>query len=172
MRPRCICCLAAALLTGCGEAALSDDPFARPAVCTSGVTRSPNASESPEMAPGRACIACHADSNAMSGEGDAPIFAFAGTVYPSAHEPDDCAASAAEGAEIRITDAKGRVFVQLANAVGNFSDESGNFAYPYTAVIRYRGREREMLDKQMTGDCNGCHTQNGAMSAPGRLLLP
>ena len=70
------------------------------------------------MGPGRACISCHADSNAASGENDAPIFAFAGTVYPTAHEPIDCIASGSEGAEIEITDAMGRVFTEVANPGG------------------------------------------------------
>jgi hypothetical protein len=34
------------------------------------------------------------------------------------------------------------------------------------------GRERIMSAGQTNGDCNSCHTQNGAMSAPGRIMLP
>jgi hypothetical protein len=34
------------------------------------------------------------------------------------------------------------------------------------------GRERDMAAAQTSGDCNRCHTQNGAMSAPGRIVLP
>jgi hypothetical protein len=29
-----------------------------------------------------------------------------------------------------------------------------------------------MAAAQTSGDCNRCHTQNGAMSAPGRIVLP
>ncbi len=76
------------------------------------------------MGPGWACIDCHATSNASTGENDAPIFNFAGTVYPSAHEPNNCTAPASEGATIEITDANGLVFTQTANAVGNFFDEA------------------------------------------------
>lgn len=124
------------------------------------------------MGPGRACIGCHADSNAATGENDAPIFAFAGTVYPTAHEPIDCIGSGSEGAEIEITDADGRVFTQVANHSGNFFDEPQAFSYPYRAKVRFQGRERAMVAPQLIGDCNSCHTEQGLEAAPGRILLP
>jgi hypothetical protein len=43
---------------------------------------------------------------------------------------------------------------------------------PYKAKVTYMGRERAMVAAQTSGDCNSCHTQNGANSAPGRILLP
>jgi hypothetical protein len=166
-------CLTVAILAGCGQAGEPAlDPFSGSVACTSGLTRSIDESEGPEMGPGRACISCHADSNFTSGEGDAPIFAFAGTIYPSAHEPEDCVATGAQGAHVEITDAMGRVFDEAANASGNFYANPPAFAYPYRAKIRYQGREREMLSAQMIGDCNGCHTQKGDTGAPGRILLP
>lgn len=176
MRTACAICLAAAFIGGCGGAgdtvAPAPDPFAAPSVCTSGVKSSINESEGPKMGPGWACNTCHADSNAATGENDAPIFAFAGTVYPSAHEPKDCIASGSEGAEIEITDANGTVYTQLANPVGNFFDETEGFAFPYSAKIKFQGRERSMLSLQAIGDCNSCHTEKGDLAAPGRILLP
>jgi len=124
------------------------------------------------MGPGRACVACHADSNAATGENDAPIFAFAGTIYPTAHEPLDCVGSGSEGAEIEITDATGRVFEQVANHSGNFYGDPRQFSYPYRAKIRFQGRERVMVSSQVLGDCNSCHTDVGTEAAPGRILLP
>ncbi len=165
-------CFAVACVAGCGGAGSAADPFAGPAVCSSGQLRSINESESSEMGPGRACISCHADSNAASGENDAPIFAFAGTIYPTAHEPTDCIGSASEGAEIEITDADGRVFKEVANRSGNFFDEPQTFSYPYRAKVRFQGRERIMAAAQVIGDCNSCHTEVGAEAAPGRILLP
>jgi hypothetical protein len=44
--------------------------------------------------------------------------------------------------------------------------------FPYSAKVSYMGRERAMAAMQTTGDCNSCHTQGGANSAPGRILLP
>jgi hypothetical protein len=173
MRIAPVICLVAACLVGCGEAGgQAADPFSGPAVCTSGLTRSINESEGPDMGPGRACVSCHADANVTGGEGDAPIFAFAGTVYPSAHEPEDCIASLSEGAELEITDAKGNVFTTTVNATGNFYDDPPGFEYPYHAKVRFQGRVRAMAAPQMIGDCNGCHTQKGDLAAPGRILLP
>jgi hypothetical protein len=174
MRSTCAICLAAAFFVGCGEAGekAAPDPFLGPSVCSSGMLRSINESASPEMAPGRACISCHEDSNIASGEQDAPLFAFAGTVYPTAHEPTDCIASGSEGALLEITDANGSLWTQLVNAAGNFSDTPPGFAFPYTAKIRFQGRERAMQEAQPTGDCNMCHTQKGDIGAPGRIFLP
>jgi len=124
------------------------------------------------MGPGWACNACHADSNAATGENDAPIFAFAGTLYPSAHEPRDCVASGSEGAEIEIIDANGQVLTQHANSVGNFYDQTPGFAFPYTAKVKFEGRERSMRVARASGDCNSCHSEQGDVAAPGRILLP
>ncbi len=167
-------CVAVACCAGCGGASDSaaTDAFTGPSLCSSGQLRSINESEGVEMGPGRACISCHADSNAATGENDAPIFAFAGTVYPTAHEPTDCIGSGAEGAEIEITDADGRVFTPVANHSGNFFDEPLQFSYPYRAKLRFQGRERVMTTPQLVGDCNSCHTERGDGAAPGRILLP
>jgi hypothetical protein len=140
--------------------------------CTSGTMRGANESEGPEMLPGRACNACHAQSNAASGEGDAPIFAFAGTLFTAAYEPDNCIAPAAQGAHVIVTDASGAVFDAVANASGNFLLESDEFVLPLRARVVIDGRERPMLEAQMSGDCNRCHTAPGREGAPGRILLP
>lgn len=153
-----------------GSAGEMSDPFAVPPRCTTGISRDPNESEGPEMMPGHACIACHVEDNAASGEGDAPVFAFAGTLYATAHEPDDCAG--AEGAEVVVTDARGAVFTTTANRSGNFFVETSGLMKPFRASVRFRGRERAMVTPQTDGDCNWCHTATGANSAPGRIVLP
>jgi hypothetical protein len=43
---------------------------------------------------------------------------------------------------------------------------------PYTVEVRYQGRVRAMTTPQSTGDCNSCHTEQGAKGAPGRIMLP
>jgi hypothetical protein len=151
----------------------SPDPFAAPAACSSGVTRDPNESESPLMMPGHACNACHADVAASTGEA-APLFRFAGTVYPTAHEPDDCVGAAAYRAQVWVTDANGVIQSATINRSGNFSLEASfpAFVPPYEAEVRFEGRERHMLTPQMEGDCNSCHTEAGANGAPGRIVLP
>jgi hypothetical protein len=118
------------------------------------------------MAPGQACIACHATN-------EAPDFAIAGTVYPTAHEPDNCvsAAPTAAGASVVIVDANNRTVTLSVNSAGSFYS-SGAVAKPYHAKVVTSASERVMVAAQTSGDCNGCHTQNGANGAPGRILLP
>jgi hypothetical protein len=140
--------------------------------CTSGVLRSPDAEEGPEMNPGRTCIDCHVQANAASGEQDAPPFAFAGTVYPTPHEPDQCVGSSSEGATVEVTDAHGTVTTVPVNAVGNFFLESESFAFPFKARVFFQGRVRAMVAPQDHGECNGCHTEAGHNKAPGRIVLP
>lgn len=149
------------------------DPFAAPPVCTSGSFWNANLQEGPDMAPGRACVTCHAEENASSGELDAPLFSFAGTLYATAHEPDDCRSSPAEGAIVHVSDRRGLTREVAANQVGNFFGEEGpDFAPPFTVEIRRGGRSRRMLTPAPSGDCNSCHTQAGSSGAPGRIVLP
>lgn len=139
------------------------DPFAGPAVCTSGKMYAFGASSA--MEPGNACIACHATS------GGAPKFTIAGTVYPTAHEPSRCYATGVAGAIVVITDKNGAKTNLTVNSVGNFYSTK-TIAKPYTAEVQFQGRTRGMSAAQTSGDCNTCHTQNGDQSAPGRILLP
>lgn len=173
--------LAALLLVACsqgssgvgGSGGMTSDPFSGPAVCTSDAVRDPNESEGPEMMPGHACTPCHAQSNAATGENDAPIFAFAGTIYPTGHEPDNCVGSAAEGAEVTITDASGKTWTATANHSGNFFlEDAPTFRLPLRARVDFQGRTRTMALEQNNGDCNSCHTQFGLEGAPGRIVLP
>ncbi len=141
------------------------DPFAAAPVCTSKTLWTQGTRGSASMQPGVACINCHS-----SGEG--PRFALAGTVYPTAHEPDQCdGASGVTGVAIVITGADGKTVTLTPNAAGNFSS-SAAVTTPYQAKVTYMGRERLMVAAQTSGDCNSCHTQSGANAAPGRILLP
>jgi hypothetical protein len=126
------------------------------------------------MNSGRACISCHAGN-------DGPDFRFAGTVYPSAHEPNQCtgvgATAATRGAQIVVVDANGRTVTVSVNNNGNFSS-STTLTPPFRAKVVFQGRERVMIGAVPRGDCNACHTQNGTtvvaggVRAPGRILLP
>jgi len=139
------------------------DPFAGPHMCTSGKTYSFGNSAS--MEPGNACIQCHATKFG------APKFTIAGTVYPSAHEPSRCYATGVAGAVVVITDKNGAKTNLTVNSVGNFYSTKA-IAAPYTAEVQFQGRTRAMAGPQTSGDCNTCHTENGTMNAPGRILLP
>lgn len=151
----------------CGDMPV-DDPFAKPPICTSMKTW--KGDEGPLMEPGKACITCHTQEVAQ-GEEDAPLYVLAGTVYPTGHEPDRCLSPAAQGAVVEAKDADGKVVTMNVNSAGNFFYK-GPFKMPYTAKVIFDGKERAMSATQSSGDCNSCHTQNGANNAPGRIVLP
>lgn len=156
------------------------DPFGTPDTCSSGRTWTGGTRESPLMEPGGTCVSCH--------DREAPERRFwvGGTVYATAHEPDDCSGADTGGAAVvEITDAEGRVFEVQPNAAGNFflmrptSEDvpPGGImvpalTFPYTARVRVDGRVRAMATAQASGDCNVCHTLRGDMGAPGRIMLP
>ena len=144
------------------------NPFDVPPVCSSGSMWLYGEDGGDLMHPGRACIACHL----QSGDDGVPIFTIAGTVYPTAHEPNECVSTAAMAATVVITDADLHAVSLGVNASGNFTYYQPGFVAPYTAKVVFEGRERLMSASQTNGDCNGCHTQDGAQGAPGRILLP
>lgn len=150
----------------CGTAGggAAGGPFASPAKCTSGNMQSPG--EGGGMAPGRACMSCH------TGAGEEQSgFTVAGTVYPSAHEPNDCQSAGVSGSVVQITDANNQVLTLQVGPSGNFYTGQA-VALPYSAKVIFQGRERPMGGKQQSGDCNSCHTQAGAGNAPGRVVIP
>ncbi len=158
-------------LAACGDDdGVAPDPFSVSPRCSSGEVWNGAWAPDEQMHPGRACVSCHADDNAATG-GDAPIFSAAGTVFPTAHEPDDCRASASAGATVELTGADGRVFRATVNDWGNFHLETTELRTPVRARVLWRGRVRSMIGRATSGDCNSCHTAHGD-DAPGRILLP
>jgi hypothetical protein len=144
----------------------TDPAFDGPSVCTSGAMWTRGDRGSASMHPGGACITCHDQRPA------APTFTIAGTVFPTAHEPDDCNGSnATAGAQIVITDANGKVSKIAVNSVGNFYLQTA-IALPFHAKVVVGTKERAMVAAQKDGDCNSCHTEKGANAAPGRIVLP
>jgi len=146
-----------------GSCAASDagDPYNTPVVCTSG-TQSGGGEGSSTMRPGEACIACHS-------QGEGPRFTIAGTVYPTAQEPNGC--NGASGASVIINDAKGVTTTLTTNSAGNFSSRA-TFATPYTVKVVANGKERVMSLPPPSGDCNSCHARPPTNGAPGRIMLP
>jgi mono/diheme cytochrome c family protein len=162
--------------TGAGGAAGGvPDPLSRPAICTSRTTWTGGNNGSASMNPGRACISCHTSGGGGEDgedENEAPRFAIAGTLYPTGHEPDLCnGVNGTTGARVVIVDGANRTITLTPNAAGNFT-YSGALTTPFHAKVTYQGRERIMTAAQTSGDCNRCHTQNGATGAPGRITLP
>jgi hypothetical protein len=138
-------------------------------VCTSGrfwdVANTYDGDE--KMNPGLACITCHAAN-------EGPSFHVGGTVYPTLHENDRCYGVEAIG-RVEVTDAEGRIYSAAINAYGNFRIDrsAGLMTFPIRAkVISSSGSVREMPIPAPHGNCNACHTEQGANGAPGRILAP
>jgi hypothetical protein len=152
----------------CAAAADAGNPYATAVVCTNGMSSGRGGGQS--MRPGQPCISCHASQG-----GEAPIFSIAGTVYPTAHEPDNCQGQS--GITVVITDKAGAVLTLTTNSAGNFSSQQ-QLQLPYTAEVQSNGKTRKMATPQTSGDCNGCHTEMGTNttagqpSAPGRIMAP
>lgn len=141
------------------------DEFNTPTVCTSNVHWTRGDRGSASMHPGGECVSCH---DADRG----PALAFGGTVYPTAHEPDDCNGIAG-GAQVIVTDSKGYMMTATVNGAGNFYMRATSmFVPPFTAKVVSNGKERQMTTPQDNGDCNSCHTETGTNMAPGRIILP
>ena len=141
------------------------DPLGAAPTCTSGSTWTGGTRGSSDMEPGRACITCHQ----LQG---GPSFNVGGTVYPTGHEPDDCNGSGAGGALVTVTDRNGVSASFTASGVSVNFHGTASLTFPITASVTFQGKTRSMGTAVTTGDCNSCHTQTGASSAPGRITLP
>lgn len=161
----------------------STDPTPIELTCTSGKYWTKGEDHGDKlMTPGRACITCHSgigtgktmddDDDDDEHDDDAPLFTFAGTVYPTAHEPDDCYGvdGKVTGTTVIIHGADGESLTLAVNASGNFYTETP-VALPYTAEVIRNGSSRTMKTEATDGDCNTCH---GARSgeANGRITAP
>ncbi len=155
------------------------DPFGGPVVCTSNQTWTLGDDVAdplrPLMNPGQACNECHQKELIDL----PPVFSAAGTVYPTGHEPNNCIG--VTGADItdmivRVTDSMNNSYDLPVNESGNFMlfPDVGDFIPPYTAKVISPNGERAMATPQMSGDCNGCHTESGAgnPAPPGRIVAP
>lgn len=149
---------------GTGE---GGNPYGTPTVCTSGTYWKNGDTGSAEMHPGVACRTCHV----LLGKATKKELDIAGTVYPTAHEPDD-----GTGATVVITDANNQDHAFPVNAAGNFfHDDAFGFSkipMPYRAKVIRNGKTRSMTAAQTDGNCNACHTTQGAQKAPGRIMAP
>ena len=120
------------------------------------------------MHPGGACLTCHPLHR------DAPKYTIAGSVYPTFHEPDDCNGANGTGdLTIVVTDGTGKQLTTIpVNNVGNFHSAITLPAAFHVKVVSKSGRENAMSAVPATGDCNSCHTRDGANAAPGRIHAP
>jgi hypothetical protein len=115
------------------------------------------------MHPGDACVTCHT----MRG---GPAYTVAGTVYPTAHEPNDC--NGVSGVvTVVVTDGNNAITNIPVSSVGNFSSRAAIVA-PFHVMVTNGTKTRVMAGSLTAGDCNSCHTVAGANGAPGRVMAP
>ncbi len=136
--------------------------------CTSGVRWSFGNNLGVRMNPGEACVSCHQSRRR------GPVAGFMGTVYPSLHEATLCTVtSVPSGVSVEILDMAGVVrstFTISAANDGNFYGGVQGMPSPYRARVVQNGVVKsEMRGAQTSGDCNVCHTEQGAQGAPGRI---
>jgi len=129
---------------GADAGMLPPDPFSVAPTCTSGKTWSGSTDGSASMQPGVACINCHNSSG-----GEAPRFTIAGTLYPTAHEPNQCDGvnGSTNGAKVVITDANQNVITLTPNSAGNFY-YTGTVVAPFHAKVTAMNGERDMVAGQ------------------------
>ncbi len=158
---------------GTSGSSTGEDPFGGDSVCSRGLSWDMGNKESPFMNPGMACTTCHTQL--------APFVAsrilVGGTVYETGHEPDLCFGidGVKEPMFVEITDADAVVTQLEVNEGGNFLWDRvvhGTIAFPITVRVVRGDQERVMMAPQMDGNCNSCHTEDGANGAPGRIVAP
>ena len=119
----------------------------------------PTAGPNGEHNAGRDCLSCH------DGSGEAPHFAFAGTIYNGSGSP-------VAGAEIRVEDAAGHFTTVYSATNGNFyKTASANFAAPGHAGARNASTTNLMISNVTNGGCNSCHC-TGSTCATAPIHLP
>ncbi len=151
----------------------ADPAFTGPTVCSSGRTGTNQVGF--DMLPGQACNACHRTRATRF------LMGFAGTVYPTGHEPDTCVGvdGEARGTRVVVTDAKGQELALPVRASGNFAallrePSVTRLSGPFSIRVEEAGRVRRMQRTLVAGegDCNACHTERGTNGAPGRIAAP
>lgn len=117
--------------------------------------------DGPLMDPGEDCLRCH-------GNGEAPGWTFAGTVFRSEDSPDS---DGVRGVRVHATDATGRRVTVTSNDAGNFYI-ADRLTFPLRVAIERGGSVEEMSDPVQYGGCNLCHASPPRDGAEGRLVAP
>ncbi len=125
--------------------------------------------DGPLMEPGENCQGCHGGTGPLYlGERrrHGREWTIAGTVYDPANP-----ALGVEGAQVKISDAKGFSFSLRTNQAGNFYSRE-TVAFPLQACIERNGRTTCQQSPVTSGSCNACHNLAifGAPQPP--LLAP
>lgn len=141
----------------------------QPTTCGSGAFYDLNLEPPGElMNPGLSCPTCHL-SNGL----DYVAFKYAGTVMAGLHEKNLCKSPpTSDGGVVEILSPDGGLFWAWAvNTSGNFRTLDAGPS-PYVARLTRGGATKASQTTHTSGDCNSCHTEQGANGAPGRLTWP
>lgn len=159
-----------ALVAGCASDPPAPIPGGGP-LCASGRYWSRGDHGDNFMHPGRACIECHTERRR------GPVFSVAGTIFNARHEENECYGNAGDPVSGRRTwviveDQSGVPFVIEPNPSGNFYT-THEFRFPLRRVwVQSPSGHIAEMDNPPSGDCNSCHTREGADGAPGRIIAP
>ena len=119
------------------------------------------------MNPGLSCPTCH-----IAGANFYVAFAYAGTVMPGLHEADRCKSPAPDGGLVEILEMDGGAGLSFSpKSSGNFKRLDAGPS-PFIARITLNGISKSSASTHTSGDCNTCHTEQGANGASGRLTWP
>lgn len=170
MSARTLAAAVAVLAAGCASEPPALIPGGGP-LCVSGTYWTRGDHGDNFMHPGRACIECHSQRRR------GPVFSVAGTIFNARREENECFGNAGDPVTgrktwVEVVDQSNQPFIIEPNASGNFYT-THTFRYPLrrVRVISPSGHFAQM-DNPPSGDCNSCHTREGAEGAPGRVIAP
>lgn len=149
------------------DSGTTDPTTPAPTTCASGSNWTRGNRGSDDMNPGQPCLACHTNTG-----GEGPMMRYMGTAYPALHEKDNCNARPTGTVTVEILDANDAVVevIPVSPLSGNFASARTGAAISYRARVKVDGTVKsEMSSLQTNGDCNACHTEQGANGAPGRV---
>ena len=119
------------------------------------------------MNPGLACPTCHEANQLFYVD-----FTYAGTVMAGPHEADRCKSPPPPGATVEILQLDGGLFWSwLANSSGSFRTLDAGPS-PFIARLSTDAGTKRSMGQHLLGNCNRCHTEQGANGASGRLTWP
>lgn len=125
----------------------------------------PGVEEGPLHRPGSPCLVCHGER----GPGE-PEFSVGGTVFV-AWDSD----VGANGAVVKVTDARGSSKELTTNAAGNFWATKREYdpVYPLRVELTYEGQVEPMDTLvRRDGGCGTCHRGSGNASHMPRIYVP
>lgn len=125
----------------------------------------PGVEEGPLHRPGQPCLVCHGER----GPGE-PVFSVGGTVFMAWDSN-----TGANGAVVKVTDARGNAKELTANEAGNFWATKREYdpVYPLRVEVTFDG-EVEPMDTliRKDGGCGTCHRLGGDRSHVTRIYVP